>query len=98
MKALEKMFKSLRIDGEDMSWKKIVLLIVLFSGLLFAWILRYELKTVDGKWGAYVLDRWTGSTRVISNNRQTDVDYEMPRQEKSASMTVSRPRPDCQSM
>lgn len=86
-----RMRRMLRLDGEDLSWKKIVLLIVLFLGLLFAWVQRYELKTVDGKWGAYRLDRWTGATRVISNNRQTDVDYELPRGEASASHTSSRP-------
>lgn len=91
MSGWERMRQMLRLDGEDMSWKKIVLLIVLFFGLLFAWIQRYELKTVDGKWGAYRLDRWTGATRVISNNRQTDVDYELPRSEANPSHAASRP-------
>jgi hypothetical protein len=98
MKAWDKLRQALRLDGEDMSWKKILLLVVLFCGLLFAWINRYELKTVDGKWGAYRLDRWTGATRVISNNRQTDVDYELPRPEAGISHTTAGPRPECASM
>lgn len=93
MTAWDRIRQALRLDGQDMSWKKIVLLIVLFSGLLFAWIQRYELKTVEGKWGAYRLDRWTGATRVISNNRQTDVDYELsPRSEGNPSITSGGPR------
>jgi len=101
MSVWQKIRKTIRLDGEDMSWKKVVLLIVLFYGLLFAWIQRYEIKIVEGKWGAYRLDRWTGGTRVISNNRETDVEYELKKTERQGSLTSSKqhagscePRPE----
>ncbi len=93
MSGWEKIRQKIRLDGEDMSWKKIVLLIVLFNGLLFAWIQRYEIRIVEGKWGAYRLDRWTGATRVISNNRETDVDYEFRRNDNPAAFASSRSQP-----
>jgi hypothetical protein len=93
MSGWEKIRRAIRLDGEDMSWKKIVLLLALFCGLLFAWIQRYEIKTVEGKWGAYRLDRWTGATRVIANNRQTDVDYEVKMNDIPSSHTSSKVHP-----
>lgn len=90
MSVWNKIRETIKLDGEDMSWKKIVLLIVLFYGVLFAWIHRYEIKIIEGKWGAYRLDRWTGGTRVISNNRETDVEYELRRNDKPANLTSSK--------